>query len=551
MSKHLKFDLKKIKNISNNRGYCKRCGEPLGFIENYNIFCYKCSGYEKSDITISINEYEKKLELLRLKFRNGIINGNVKKYLYEFLQIGEESSRSQRFSPFPNIPIPIQSPLANWDALIYVITNLGIKWILEDLNYYYKGSEEFSQEILSIPNEWLIIFAEKTNIENDLGINIKDHEGNIYHYYFQKWIFYGDSLYQYGIVDPVKINTEEYIEMTKNMVEKESDLIYMNNFVRYRLPIIFLSALYFIYPDKKEKMFSFDDIFNVSESNINQSFLEPYSIAKIYTFYSRKRSLLEKQTNKRLLFIHRTLSELKYDLKNLPWYENLLPYFIISSQVNPMSFPLLVQFNNIIIITPSRLEIVTLLMYEKINHKKIHKKLHNEFEKVFQEKVKNFFEEIGVIVVDPINKECWTNIMDKKKNNFEFDLLGLYEDNILIIECKSFRPAPFYHLKEYQERRKKQFVRFERQFNEKIKPWLMNCLKNGNKKEYLEINCYKKNSGPITLHIPEKYSNASVNNIFGLYITQLNEYFKCESNIIQIYFYDIFKSELSNLDPSL
>lgn len=79
----------------------------------------------------------------------------------------------------------------------------------------------------------------------------------------------------------------------------------------------------------------------------------------------------------------------------------------------------------------------------------------------------------------------------------------------------------------------------------------MNCLKNGNKKEYLEINCYKKNSGPITLHIPEKYSNASVNNIFGLYITQLNEYFKCESNIIQIYFYDIFKSELSNLDPSL
>ena len=531
-----KFNLKKlVKNQS--RGYCTKCGNYLGFIENYVMFCYHCKGYIQLEITNCLEKCDENLDNLRLKFREGIINGDPERYLRVFLAYGEKSLRSNKNHIFPKMSVPLDSTLAEWDAYEFVLINLGLKWILEDLNYSYNKINNFSQEIINIPEQWIILNFEKTNLENDLGVYIKDKNDNAYFYYFQKWIFYSDSLTQHGIINPDTVEINEYNELARKMLEKEIDVNYMIKFVRNDFPNLFLSTLYFIYPDRKEKMFSFNDVFNVSKSEFQKSFPEVYSITQILNYYPIQRNKFEQGLNKEFFFVSKTYLELKREVPDLSWEDKLLPYLIISSKSNPTSFPLLINFDDEILISPSRLEIAVLLMYEKINHKKIHKLLSNEFEIEFQNRVLVSLKNLGFRVEGQTNNIKWTNLQDKKVNSFELDILALCNDYIFIIECKSKRPSPFFNLKPDRKKRKHQFLHFKKQFQERIKPWLINKL--NSHQNTTEIFCYKKDFGPITIKIPKEYQNISSDNIVGLYITQLNETFSPESNIFQLYFKDL------------
>ncbi len=86
-----------IKDLVKYKGYCNKCGEPLGFIKDYEIFCYKCDGYKELNESDCIVECEKRLIELRRKFRNEIINGDAKKYLTIFLILGEGILSSESF----------------------------------------------------------------------------------------------------------------------------------------------------------------------------------------------------------------------------------------------------------------------------------------------------------------------------------------------------------------------------------------------------------------------------------------------------------------------
>lgn len=99
--------------------------------------------------------------------------------------------------------------------------------------------------------------------------------------------------------------------------------------------------------------------------------------------------------------------------------------------------------------------------------------------------------------------------------------------------------SPFYNLVPDRKRRESQFLRFETQFNNQIKPWLIENLKKPPENRFIKVNCRKRDLSKISIHLPENFYNISEKKIIGLYITQLDEYFKNDSDIIQLYFKDL------------
>jgi len=90
-----------------------------------------------------------------------------------------------------------------------------------------------------------------------LGIFLKDKENNFDFYYFQTWTFYGDSLTQFGFIDPERINKEKYSKIIKEMFDREKDINYMQEFVKYKFPLRFVSSLYSIYLNVNDRIFFF------------------------------------------------------------------------------------------------------------------------------------------------------------------------------------------------------------------------------------------------------------------------------------------------------
>jgi len=69
--------------------FCESCGEPLGFILNYDFFCYSCNTYKKLDIKKCLNKCENKLTDLRDQFKNTIVNENIERHLHNFMNLSE------------------------------------------------------------------------------------------------------------------------------------------------------------------------------------------------------------------------------------------------------------------------------------------------------------------------------------------------------------------------------------------------------------------------------------------------------------------------------
>lgn len=243
-------------------------------------------------------------------------------------------------------------------------------------------------------------------------------------------------------------------------------------------------------------------------------------------------------------FAETSLAQLKEELKDIPWSFDLIYSMLITSPRNPMAFPLIIEYGDKILISPTRLKVARKLMIERLNHNLISADLSKLFENEFQDMILNKFEKNGFQVIDPISNIEWVNIMDKKRNSFEFDILAYKDREIFVIECKSFHPNPFYELNEARLRRKEQFLHFHFQFKNRIRPWLYQKLRQPPKKGVISISCRQikirdKSSSAHTINLPESLHRIKKKKIKPLYVTQIKEEFFVFSNIPQLYFKDL------------
>ncbi len=183
-------------------------------------------------------------------------------------------------------------------------------------------------------------------------------------------------------------------------------------------------------------------------------------------------------------------------------------------------------------------------MRENLRHKKISINISKESEIKFQGIIEEILIKNKVNIIDPITNTKWINIGRKSGPfAFEADIIGIYNDYILIIECRSFYPHPFMFLLNNKKKNKRwnKFFKSENQFKSKIKPWLMSQLRRSPKKGYISVECTQfdlliKKSNKFIMNFLKNFHNISQNRIIGLYITQLDECFRGKYETDQIYY---------------
>ena len=519
-------------------GLCKYCNQPLGSFEDEKdkIICYQCEGYRRMDLSKALTLYDAKLNELRIQFRNNVKNCDIIHYLKNYVEWGEALVHTDEEDFLTLSSINIKS-VGGIDFSRFVFSNFGIKWILEDLLLFNKVTDDYKNEIFLIPLKWLDHFKKKIYLENDLGYLILDKENNERFYFFEKLGFYFNSLHQFGLVNPKTINPDDFKKIKKEILKKEEDANYTKEFVNIHLPLYFVCLSYLQYPNINDRVFSFKDI-------VYHPIIIDY-LGLIINEYKDQRARNQREWSKsNPYFKLLTIDQLKQDIPSINWTRNLENH-IITSKFNPMSFPMLINVqNDHLIITPTRLKIALEMMFEQFAHKEISNLLSIIYERAFLKEVIDKLEEISCVIKDPVTSNYWINISDKKSSTFEFDILAFKNNNIFVIEAKSFHPSAFYYLKDAVNRREERVKHFQKQFTEKIKLWLINNLSTHDHEKFIKIKGRSKNLNAnkykkVIINFPRFFNDLKEINIIGLFVTQYKEFFKGYPNIDQIYFDDL------------
>jgi len=332
-----------------------------------------------------------------------------------------------------------------------------------------------------------------------------------------------------------EIGSEKYHSHLNKLsnLEKKQDTKKLYAQTDFRLAL--LSQAYNWYPDKEHKMFSFEKLL------MNDQI--PDIVWFIFNYYNKKRAKNLKELSKmNHYFVIRDYNRFLSDVGFIPWE-------IVSFQSNVHEFPLLIEFKNRLYISPTRLILAYNFMREKLLHDEISIKLSVEYAIKFQKMVESILTKNKLIIHDPITNNSFTNIVDKKDMSFEIDILAFSKKKLFIIECKSFHFSPFFHLKDAKEGRlRDQFNPFVKKFNERIKPWFLSQMNNPVINNCIKIDCRKfdigtKKNHKFEVNLPERLQNIEELDIVGLYVTQINEYFKVQDvskgTLIQIYYEDL------------
>lgn len=527
---------------NNSKGLCSVCGQPLGSskLGSKEFYCYNCENYVILPIDKCIQNCNQILRRLRESFRELILEGDARRYLRSYLNVLETIFVSDTNEIAPIVDVDTKIEILPYNQSFFITMNLAIKWILEDLNYKLESSNKFSMKIASNINaQWFKIFQQKTFLENDLGIFISRFGSDKKEFYYYQYLdFYQDSLDEYSTFHKDELTSKNYYEKITEFFEKRKNPENVIELARFDLTLTYLCSLYNLYPNKEDRMFSFNDII--------AGYDVPIILKKIIDIYDEKRSLVldDLKIPGNNFFAITNHAQLMQDLKNVPWSPEILYNIFVSSQKNPVSFPLLIEFGNEIYVSPTRLKVALKLIKQRLIHTLESNFLSKNFEIEFQKRIISILKNKGIKTEDPISNLELINLKDKKNDTFEIDILGYDEENIYIIESKSFHPHPFYMLKEDRERRKLNLLRFNSQFSENIKPWLINRLANKPINRYITIQCYQQDirttkGNLFQLSLPERFMNISPKKIVGLYITQLNEIFSDIQSIHQLYFKDI------------
>ncbi|KKL14799.1 hypothetical protein LCGC14_2512060, partial [marine sediment metagenome] len=307
------------------------------------------------------------------------------------------------------------------------------------------------------------------------------------------------------------------------------------------------------YTDEVIRPFSFDDLMDYNLKKITK-FLSQFDtetvdqfpdkktgftkliLALLESIYSYYQNMAPKSINnltKDGIVVVRDLSKLTEDINK----EKLLipPFqeYIITSNRNYQRYPFIVEYNGNFIISPNRLWMGYRLLDYALRKNRINNDLAQKYEVESMIEIEKRLKRNGVVI---IGKE----IKPSKHGGFEIDILGYYNEYILIIECKSFHPSPFFMMRKnrrYNDQFKDKLKRFD-----KIKTWIVDQLnKQCPTMEKIRIGVYdSQNKKPSEIFFPYKYHTIDQSNILYLYITQIKEYHEVNhTNFIQLWYGDL------------
>ncbi|MBD3211071.1 MAG: hypothetical protein GF311_00560 [Candidatus Lokiarchaeota archaeon] len=551
--------IKNIRNIDN--GFCKKCNKLKGnFGDESNFFCYNCQGYKLVDPIESQLIIQRNKERIREEFKKLSTKSDILYFLKLFLSIGETFFIDDLKEVLIGKNNPRKNKILKIDPSRIAITNIAVKWLLEDSND--KSDEigpwnsSYCVNMMNLIKIWLD-WNRKEKLSDrryKLGFFISKGE-NVQFYYTQQYKFYLDSLEKFNILNSFEDIDEENIKRVRKL-EKE----YLKNqnelekYVKDGYPVIISTILNSYYTDEVIRPFSFDDLLDHNGMKLKELISNsPEKVGKfivkkknrypelllafletLYKYYYEDSFVSKKEIDKDGLVIIRDLNQLKMDIKRGMLLIPLFESEIITNPRNIHDYPFIVEYNGNFIISPSRIWIAYRLLHYALNQNRINTELAIKYENESMREIKSKLKSHGVKIIGE-------EIKKKKKGSFEIDLLGYYKNYILIIECKGFHPSPFFMLRSNR--------RYNDQFQKKIdkskeiKKWIYENLKHGNiKNDKIEVNAYdEKRKSPIKLKFPKKFNNINKEKLIYLYITQIKEYFEMDddNNVIQVWFGDL------------
>lgn len=546
-----------LRNI--DKGICEVCESPKGhFGIDEKCLCYKCNGYEilkREEAKILIQRSKRRL---REEFKKIAIKSDIFYCLKLFLSIGETYFVDDKND------ISIKPNVQNKESILIIdprriaIANMGVKWLLED-------SLEHSQEIMplnatyctnimTLLRTWLDWNRKEklSDIRYHLGFFVSKDDKTSF-YYTVQYDFYLESLKKFNITDPSEEFSNELIE---NVLKLHRDLFQnpdkLKKYVRDEYPVILSTVLNSYYTDDIIRPFSFDDLMDKNNkkmlnflSKCNPDLRELLKekkrkfpelilalLEELFSFYDNKRSTSKENITEDGFVVVRDLNKLTEDINQ---GRLLIPPFqesIISSTYNYHNYPFIIEYNRNFIISPSRLWIGYRLLHYALQKDRINDELARKYEKESMIEIEKRLKKHRVVIV---SKEIHTS-----KKGIELDLIGYYNEYILIIECKSFHPSPFFMMR--KNRRYNDQFRKKLKNIKKIKKWMFKKLNdthpNKGKVRFFGYDAKKKR--PSELVFPMRYHRIDQNNILYLYITQIKEYHEeNRGDLFQVWYGDL------------
>ncbi len=544
-----------LRNI--DKGICDVCKSQKGhFGIDIKCFCYKCNGYDLLNREEARYLIQRSKRRLREEFRKIAIESDIFYCLKVFLSIGETYFINDDNKVSINPEINKKESILIIDPRRIVIANVGVKWLLEDslvhLQKTIPWNKEYCTNMMTLVRTWLD-WNRKEKLSDkryNLGFFVSNDDKPSF-YYTQQYDFYLDSLEKFNITNPSDAISAEMVE---NVLKLHRDLFQnpdkLKKYVMDEYPVLISTVLNSYYTDEVLRPFSFDKLMDKDNKKIKKflshcndeliafittkktSFTEIMLalLENLYSYYENKRS--KKIINKDGFVVVRDLNNLTNDINQ----ERLLipPFqeYIISSSRNHHQYPFIVEYNSNFIISPSRLWMGYRLLHYALHKNRINNEMAKKYEKESMLEIEKRLKKDGVMIV---GKEI--NI---SKKDVELDLIGYYDEYILIIECKGFHPSPFFMMRKnrrYNDQFKKKLKSIEG-----IKKWMFSKLNNARPiKGKIRIYVYDThNKNPSEIIFPMKYHKIDQNKIVYLYITQIKEYHEENRNdIIQVWYGDL------------
>ena len=488
-----------LRNIDN--GICNVCESPKGhFGIDDKCFCYKCNGYELLNREEAKYLIQRSKRRLREEFRKIAVKSDIFYCLKVFLSIGETYfiNDDNEISIDPNTNK--KESILIIDPRRVAIANVGVKWLLEDslvhLQETIPWNKAYCTNMMTLVRTWLDWNRKEklSDIRYNLGFFITKDEKTSF-YFTQQYDFYLESLEKFNITDPSEQISNEMVE---NVLKIHRDLFQnpdkLKKYVMDEYPVLISTVLNSYYTDEVLRPFSFDELMDKDNkkmdkflSQCNDELIDFITTKKtsfteiilallenLYSYYENKRS---KIVNKDGFVVVRDLNNLTNDINQ----ERLLipPFqeYIISSSRNHHQYPFIVEYNSNFIISPSRLWMGYRLLHYALHKDRINDEMAKKYEKESMLEIEKRLKKNGIVIV---GKEINTS-----KKGVELDLIGYYNEYILIIESKSFHPTPFFMM-----RKNRRYIdQFKKKLNniERIKDWMFSKLSNiSPKKRYIQ-----------------------------------------------------------------
>ena len=545
-----------LRNI--DRGICDLCGNPKGHFGTVDkVFCYKCDGYEMLNIEDAKFLIQHKKRRLREEFKKIAIKSDIFYCLKVFLSIGESLFSDNNNNPIFKPDRNSQNPIII-DPRRIVIANLGVKWLLEDSLDHSPNTipwnEAYCTNMMSLLRTWLDCNQKEkmSDVKYNLGFFVSKNDNSAF-YYTQQYDFYLESLNKFGIVSPDETESSKTKNMLKKFKKIENDPELLKKYVRDEYPVFIATILNAYYTDDVIRPFSFDDMMDIKNkkltkflSKCNPDLIDHLTNKKtrfpelilallesIYSYYYNLRATSLENITKDGYVIVRDLTKLTDDINTgklaIPPFKD----YIISSKRKFHDYPFIIEYNSNFIISPIRLWIGQKLLHYALNKDKINGDLAKKYEIEAMNEIEKRLKNHRIQILG-------REIKPSKQKGFEIDFIGCYRENILIIECKSFHPSPFFMMRKSR--------RYNNQFKDKmkridkIKTWISNELSksrtsNGN----IIVNVYdQKNKKPTNLKFPSRYHKINQKKILYLYITQIKEYYEqIRDDVIQVWYEDL------------